>query len=321
MEESILKFAEQFSFSPNIENSEKLQKKYDNFILGGMGGSHLAAGILKTYNSGINLYIHRDYGIPKYYDSFNKGSLFVAVSHSGNTEEVYDFADEAYSKGYDLIIISTGGKLIDFAVENNLPYIKIPNNGIQPRVSLGYLTLALSYVVNPGLLPELHNMKNVLKPEILKDDGLEIAKVLQNKIPVIYTANQNKALAYNWKIKINETGKIPAFYNVFPELNHNEMQGFDFVDSNKDLSKNFHFLFIIDAEDHPRIQKRMEVLESQIQEKGLSVNKIYLSGKSKFEKIFNSLLLADWVAVGLSGLYGTEPEQVPLIEDFKKRIK
>jgi hypothetical protein len=65
----------------------------------------------------------------------------------------------------------------------------------------------------------------------------------------------------------------------------------------------------------------MEVLESQLQDKGFSVNNLFLSGESRFEKIFNSLLLADWTALGLSEKYNTEPEQVPLIEDFKKRIK
>lgn len=321
MEESILKFAEQFSYNPEIKNPEKLKGNYENFILSGMGGSHLSADVLKAHDPSLRLYVHKSYGIPKNKAEFNEKSLFIASSYSGNTEEVLDFADEAYSRGYDLIIISTGGKLIDFATEHDLPYIQIPDAGIQPRVALGFSAIALASLVSPNIIPDLNNLKNTLTPDSLKDDGKELAKILANKIPIIFTSERNLAVAYNWKIKINETGKIPAFYNVFPELNHNEMQGYDFTEGNKQLSENFHFIFIGDSEDHPRIIKRMEVLEEQLQEKGLPVNKIYLSGQNRFEEIFNSLLLADWTALGLSEFYETEAEQVPLIEDFKKRIK
>lgn len=321
MKESILEFAKQFNYQPEIINSEVLNSDYENFILGGMGGSHLSAGILRSNTPGLNLYIHRDYGIPEYDDEFNKKSLFIASSYSGNTEEVIDFADEAYSKGYSLIIISTGGKLIDFAKENNLPYIQIPDTGIQPRLALGFSTNAIASVVCPELVTELNSLKDKINPQSFEKDGKEMSKNLENKIPIIFTSTKNRAIAYNWKIKFNETGKVPAYYNVFPELNHNEMQGYDFIEQNKKLSENSYFIFISDSEDHPRIIKRMEVLEAQLQEKGFPVNKILLNGESRLEKIFNSLLFADWTALGLSEIYGTEPEQVPLIEDFKKRIK
>jgi len=328
MKESILNFTKQFSYQPEIQNAEKisvvdgpLSEKYDNFILAGMGGSHLAGGILHAHTPGVNLYIHRDYGIPAYDEEFNKKSLFIASSYSGNTEEVLDFADEAYSKGYDLMIITTGGKLLDFAKENSLAYIQLPGDGIQPRLAIGYSTIALASIVNPVVIPELQQLQNSLKPEEIEKDGLEMSENLFNKIPVIYTSNKNRAIAYNWKIKMNETGKIPAFYNVFPELNHNEMQGYDFIDDNRELSKNFHFIFIKDTDEHPRISKRMDILEQQFQEKGFQVTVLRLNGETRFEKIFKSLMLADWTALGLSQKYQTEPEQVPLIEDFKKRIK
>jgi len=321
MKESILNFAKQFSYQPEIINEEKISDNYENFILGGMGGSHLAAGVLRSHSPGINLYIHRDYGIPEYDDDFNKKSLFIASSYSGNTEEVLDFADEAYSKGYEVLVITTGGKLIDFAKKNNLAYIQMPDTGIQPRLALGYSTIALASIVSKDLVPELQSLKYKIIPESIEKDGKELAEILQGKIPIIFTSTKNRSIAYNWKIKMNETGKVPSFCNVFPELNHNEMQGYDFIEKNKNLSENFHFIFITESGEHPRIIKRMEVLESQLQDKGFNVNNLFLNGENRFEKIFNSLLLADWTALGLSEIYNTEPEQVPLIESFKKRIK
>lgn len=317
MENSIINFAKQFGFEPKIENTEKLETGKTKFVLGGMGGSHLAGGILKIINPEIDLIIHRDYGLPKISEVNEKETLYIASSHSGNTEEVLDFADEAYSKGLDLIIITSGGKLLDFARENNLPAIVLPNDGIQPRTAIGYSLLALYKIVLSDQVSELQKFQNIIDSKKNINQAKELAKILQNKIPVIYTSSKNRAIAYNWKIKFNETGKIPAFYNSFSELNHNEMQGFDFTSENANLSEKFHFIFIKDSEDEERIEKRTKVTEQIYQEKGFGVTSLFLEGDSKIEKIFNSLLLADWTTLELAKMYNTEPEKVPLIEKFK----
>jgi glucose/mannose-6-phosphate isomerase len=322
MENSILKFAEQFDYTPEVKNPHKLEdlKKFDNFVLAGMGGSHLAAGILRAYRQKINLYIHRDYGVPEHDENFINKTLYIASSYSGNTEEVVDFLDEAYSKGYATLVISTGGKLIEFAKEYELPYIQIPDTGIQPRLALGFSTIALASIVLPEAIAELHSMKEILKPEDLRPAGETLAKTFSGQIPVIYTSNRNRALGYNWKIKFNETGKTPAFYNMLPELNHNEMQGYDFVEGNSEVAKNIHFVIISDSEDDQRVTNRMNVMEGLLQEKGYNATKIFLEGDSRFERIFKSLLLADWFALYTAKNYEAEPERVPLIEEFKKRI-
>jgi len=321
MEQAITDFPKQFKFEPEIINPEKLKDKYDYFVVGGMGGSNLSSGIMKLYQPGIDLYTYRDYGLPPYDDEFFKKSLLVANSYSGNTEETFDFLQEGYSKGYDCAVISTGGKMIDFAEENKLPHIQIPNTGIQPRSALGYQLIALAKMIQHddccGSLPDL---ADTLKPEDLEEKGQELAESLKGKVPIIYSSVKNLSIAYNWKIKFNETGKVPAFYNLFPELNHNEMNGFDVVDSTRELSDKLHFIFIHDAEDSSKIQKRMEIVEKLYEERGLSVTSIYLEGQSVLEKTYNSLLLADWTALYLARSNGSEPEKVPMIEDFKKRL-
>lgn len=320
MEESIKNFSKQFGFKPEIIGAGKLSGNYKNYILGGMGGSHLAGGIFKIVNPKINLSIHRDYGLPGYITNDLEKPLFIACSHSGNTEEVLDFADEAYSKGYEIIVITTGGKLLNFAKENSLPYILVPNDGIQPRTALGYLILALYQIILPEEVTVLQAVGATLNPLKNSSEAKNLAESLKNKIPVIYTSSQNRNIAYNWKIKMNETAKIPAFYNSFPELNHNEMQGYDFVGENQVLSDKIQFVFIHDNADDERIEGRMKATEQLYQEKGMSVSSIFLEGNTPIEKIFNSLLLADLTALELSKIYNTEPEAVPLIEKFKKLI-
>jgi glucose/mannose-6-phosphate isomerase len=160
-----------------------------------------------------------------------------------------------------------------------------------------------------------------LDPTSLEESGKKLALKLKNYIPVIYASDRNLSLAYNWKIKLNETGKIPAFYNVFPELNHNEMTGFDVVDSTKNLSDKFYFIILKDTDDNPKILKRMDILERLYKDRDLKVEVINLAEKKEsWYKIFSTLILADWVAYYSAQEYGLESEQVPMVEEFKKLI-
>ena len=320
MEDAILNFNKQFSYSPEIINREKIGSP-KHFIVCGMGGSHLATGILKMYKPGIELYVHRDYGLPPYSNEFLKESLLIASSYSGNTEEVVDFLEEGYSRGLNMAVIATGGKLIEFAKKNYIPYIQMPDDGIQPRSALGYSLIAMSAMT--GEYPCCDSLKSLeqnLNPESHRKSGEELAKNLSGKVPIIYSSVQNLPLAYNWKIKMNETGKVPAFYNLFSELNHNEMNGFDVGDKTRDLSSNFHFIFLRDEKDNSRIQKRMDITEDLYEEKGLNVTSLRLTEDDTFVKIFNSLLLADWTALYIAKNNGMEPEAVKIIEDFKAKL-
>ncbi|MDP6387747.1 MAG: bifunctional phosphoglucose/phosphomannose isomerase [Candidatus Pacebacteria bacterium] len=314
--DAIKNFNKQFEYEPVIENKSKLGKK-DKFIVAGMGGSHLAAGLLKIWRPDLDLTIHKDYGLPDVSDS-----LVILSSYSGNTEEIINTLEKGIENNLSMAIISTGGNLIELAKKHSLPYIQIPITGIQPRSALGYSIKALFKIMGEeGMLKELSVLANTLDPSSYQDKGEELAEKLKGKIPVIYSSAQNMSLAYNWKIKFNETGKIPAFYNIFSELNHNEIQGFDVKDSTKKLSQNFHFLILRDEKDNPRILKRMEVLKNLYKDRGLPVDMIDIEGKDKYHKVFASLVLADWTALNIAELYGLEAEQVPMIEEFKKLIK
>lgn len=316
MEESILNFGKQFSYEPEINNQEFL-KDFDHIIFCGLGGSHLAADLVKTLKPGIDIYVHKDYGLPPYEEEFLKRALFIACSYSGNTEEVLSFYDDAYGKEYSVAVISTGGELLEKAKEDNIPFIEIPKTDIQPRLAIGFLSLAIFKFLNDDeSISILSLLEDKINSESLKEKAEELVEKIGDKIPVVYSSNRNLHLAYNWKIKFNETAKIPAFYNVFPELNHNEMQGFDSNEGN-----NLCVIFIEDKTDNARIQKRMEVTKEIYSEKGIQTISVELSWLTREENIYNSILLADWVSLLLAEKNNKEPEQVPLIEDFKKRLK
>lgn len=303
-------------------NEKKLKKKYKKYVLSGMGGSHLSADLARIYDPTLPLIIRSDYGLPQMLAREHKHSLFIASSYSGNTEEVIDALNMALKEKIPSAVIAVGGKLLDIAKKNNLPYVQMPNTGIQPRSALGFSLNALFKLMRrEDALQDCFKLAKNLKPEVFEKTGKKLAKNLKNKIPVIYCSRANKAIAYNWKIKFNETGKIPAFYNVFPELNHNEMTGFDVKPSSKHLSKDFYFIILKDKSDHKKIQKRMDILAKLYKNRKLKVEMIELKGKNTLEKIFSSLVLADWTAVQIAEYYDLESEHVPMVEEFKKMIK
>lgn len=320
MHDAILNFPSQFSFQPKVGNVYALKKK-KQIVVCGMGGSHLAADLLLAYRPDYPMITRRDYGLPSLPEKILKESLIVASSYSGNTEEVIEAYDQARKKKLLLIVVAVGGTLIEMAKRDNVPYIQMPNMGIQPRSALGLsLRSLLKALGEERLLRVTDHLVHVLKPKKLEKPGARLAKMMKNRVPVIYCSQQNETVAWNWKIKLNETGKIPAFYNVLPEMNHNEMNGFDVTPRSAHLSKSFHFIILRDVVDHPQIQKRMSVLARLYKKRKLPVTIIDLKGNDFFEKVFSSLLLAEWVSFYTANLYGLESEQVPMVEEFKKLI-
>ncbi|HLC44308.1 MAG: bifunctional phosphoglucose/phosphomannose isomerase [Candidatus Doudnabacteria bacterium RIFCSPHIGHO2_01_FULL_50_11] len=316
MSEVIKNFPKQFKYRPKIEGGKL--KKYKKFLVCGMGGSPQSAHVLKSVMPNLDLTIHKDYGMPA---GDWRRTLVVVVSYSGNTEESISALEEAKKQELPIAIIAVGGKLIELAKTYQIPYIQIPDTGIQPRSATGFLFLALLKVMKLNdLIKDSKTLSKTLQPAASEQTGRDLAEKIRSTVPVVYASTANFPLAYMWKIKLNETGKTPAFYNIFPELNHNEMTGFDIKDATKQLSDKFHFIFLKDQEDHPQVQKRFEVTKRLYQDRGLPVEVIELSGTNRLERIFTSLLLADWTSLYRAQGYGLESEQVPMVEEFKKLI-
>lgn len=319
MTDAVRKFAEQFAYQPQIELGETLLPSYEHYVVAGLGGSHLAADLIQMWDPTIPLTVYSDYGLPVIPENQRKTTLVIASSYSGNTEETIDVYREARKQSLPLACLATGGKLLELAVADQVPYIRLPHTGIQPRSALGLSARAvLKLMGRIDILNNLSELAELLHPEEYETAGRALAEWLHNHVPVIYASRRNSSLAYNWKIKMNETGKIPAFYNVLPELNHNEMTGFDLKESIAHLCQTFAFIFLHDDADHPRIQRRMNILAQLYRDRGLAVEVIEMSDDHPYHKTFASLLLADWTAIAIAERYGLESEQVPMVEEFKQ---
>jgi glucose/mannose-6-phosphate isomerase len=304
------------NFAKNI--NLKLEKKPSNLIICGMGGSALPGDVLGAYlkNQGINLpiYLAMDYALPH---EVNQDSLIFISSYSGNTEETVACFEEALEKKLNILAFSESGKIEEIARKNNIPHIKyqIDFTNFQPRYAISYAFMAMNEVLTNlnlsdtiELLPKINSLSK-------ENFGKDLAKKAKNKIPIIYASENFGFLAKTWKIKINENSKLPAFWNVFPALNHNEMVGF---------SKPPHDYFVIilkDSTDDSRNQKRMDLTAELYKERGIGVEVINIEGNNFLEKFLNTSILGDWISYYLALENNQDPNPVDMVEEFKEKLK
>jgi len=326
MREVILNFPKQFQagLKAAAHISKKVNFEFENVVICGVGGSALPASLLWDYADDLKipLYIHRSYGLAK---QTNEKSLIVCISFSGNTEETLSGYEQAIKMGLTPIAITTGGKLKQGAEKNNLPVAVVPNDCLQPRMGTGYLFAALLKILsNCNVLAdktkEMLQTAESLNPSLLEEQGKALAQKLIGKIPLIYASHRFKSCARVWKIKFNENSKIMAFWNYFPELNHNEMVGYTKIQSAQFKVQNYFVIILKDKDDNPQILKRMELTASFIKEAGYEVDLIEMQGATKLEKIFNALLLGDWTSYYLALAYEQDPLPVKIVEEFKKHL-
>lgn len=315
----------------DIAKHVQFGKTFDTVVVSGMGGSALPANLLSVYVADIETrfpetaHIHfecnRTYALPAH--TKNQQSLHLVCSYSGNTEEALSCYHEAREAGLSVVGISSGGQLEELCKQDDVPHIKlpVPSPTFQPRMGSGYFIGAmLELCMNHGMLPDIreevqHETKLLIAAqEELERAGRAMAERLVGKTPVIYASSQYAPVARVWKIKINENAKTPAFWNFFPELNHNEMVGYTLPQAQ------FYLIMLKDPSDNAQNQKRYETMLGVVAEKGVEGEVVDMQEGSVYNKVFRTLLLGDFVAYYLALLYDQDPEPVDMVEAFKKLL-
>lgn len=326
----ILDTPEQFAAGFELSKHIQLEGGYDTVMFSGMGGSALPADLLRTYLSDmlvrfpdmapIQILQNRSYGLPA---RVNGKVLHFVCSYSGNTEETLETLAALIASGAPTIGVSAGGKVEDICREHSIQHIKlpIPNPTFQPRMGTGYFMGAfLQVFLNLGMIPDIRAevlaaAERYGKRRLeIEEKGKKLAVWLAKSTPVVYSGESYKSVALVWKIKLNENAKTPAFWNVFPELNHNEMVGWTLPQGK------FSALFLRDPADHPRTVKRFDITAELLREKGVAVEIIDLEGETIFEKMFSSVMLGDFTSYYLALEYGQDPTPVDMVEKLKKLL-
>ena len=317
------------SFNPKKIKIEK--NKINNIVCIGMGGSAIAGDIVKDILfDRINLPISviRGYEAPNY---CNENSLVIACSYSGNTEETLSATKRAQEKNAQIMVVTSGGELHNLAKENKWGELKIPGK-LPPRQAFGYLFFSILMLLNHLEICDVDEkeIKNIIKlskkmvqwnyDKSTSDRILskELARKIRNKIPIIYAPMpQYSSVAMRWKTQFQENSKSMAFINTIPEMNHNEIVGWEM--DHKSL--NDFIVIFLQCEDMPeRISTRIELTKNIIKAKGISIAEIYAEGKSNLEKAISFILMGDWISYYLALFYNKDPESILNIDYLKSEL-
>lgn len=311
----LLSFKEQFAFEPILKNSANFVAHKKTLVCG-MGGSAIAVNFLNLLFPDLSLSLHNSYNIPK---EIASDTLVIINSYSGDTEEELDSFTKAITLGFTTVAVSKGGKLLELAKANGSPYVELPESGLEPRFATGHQMIAILTII------QREDKKKLLKSASEKiglESGVQAGSVLAsrlaNKYPVIYSSPLLNPLTYPIKAAINEGAKLPAFVNVIPEANHNELQGF-VVDESHNESNSFGLLFFVSSFDHPRIQKRMTVMRELYGAQGFVCEEILVDHSSP-SSLLDALFLGYSFATALAINRGVNPYTTPFIQEFKKKM-
>ena len=308
---------------------EELDQSFDSIEVAAMGGSALAWDVLnETMGHQLNrtLRIHRDYSVTQ----VSPGALGIACSVSGNTEETLAAYEMMRERCRCVIAITAGGELAKRAKSDAVELIRVPlenePSDFQPRNSVGYLlTYGVRLLQAAGFGDDLvGDIESALidyenNCEGIEDRAKQTAQWINGNIPIVYsTASLFNSLARTMKIKFNENAKYAAFAGALPEVNHNEMIGFE-----SDIGTGFRIIYLSDPSDSDAVINRFDTMSRLFEERGYShvqTRMVDLIGDTRLGRVLGGISFGDWCSYHLAMLRGVDPTPVDFIEDFKAAL-
>jgi glucose/mannose-6-phosphate isomerase len=321
---------EQAQFAVEVAHPEHDGRDILRVVITGMGGSGLAPLMVKAALSDelmVPVEIIRSYDLPEYVD-FN--TLVIACSHSGNTEETLNTFAQAQAKNAQVAAVASGGKLLNDAESNSIAHVKLPS-GLQPRMAVIYHLRALAALLaHFNVMDYLRFAQIAEQSEWLgeqtknwtsdvtvdKNYAKQLALLAVGKTPVFYGGPLTAPIAYKWKISWNESAKNVAFWNEYPEFNHNEFIGW----TSHPIEKPFVIFDLVSSFEHPRVLKRFELSDRLLSGMRPKSNVINLQGERLIAQYLWGCILADFVSIYVGILNGVDPVPVALVEKLKEEL-
>jgi glucose/mannose-6-phosphate isomerase len=297
-------------------------------VIAGMGGSAIGADLLAAFlldRVTVPVIIHRDYGLPAY--AFGKETLVVVSSHSGDTEESLSAFEAACRSNCQVVVITTGGKILADAQSAGVPVWVFKHEG-QPRSALGFaFGLLLALFVRQGLVSDLSSELRQtigLMKEMQKNIAVEIpiknnpAKRLAGQLVgrhiTVFGSGLMAPVARRWKCQFNECAKTISSFEVLPEADHNTLAGICFPQAalEKEMA-----IFLQAPADGER--NKLRVLETRqiLLLEGINTDLVEARGQNSLEQMWSMVLFGDYVAYYLAMSYEVDPTSIESIWSLK----
>ena len=332
MWEAIATFGEQISKASTISlpRFDSIDiGRIQNIVFCGMGGSAIGGDLLATCFQDelkVPLFVNRHYTLPGF---VNDRTLLVVSSYSGNTEETLSALSAGENAGAQIIGISSGGKVTRRLTLAGYPLIQIPG-GMQPRAALGYSFIptarafAEMNLLGRDLSQDIEESSNLIRTlsETYQDQNkdniaYELARSLIHTVPVIYTTPELAVVGTRWKGQLAENAQMLVFTNEIPEMNHNEIMGWD---TQPDFMSQISLIWLSDQAAHPAVEKRMDITRDLISEYAQQETLISTTGTSGMARLFSLIHLGDWVSLHVALLQKIDPTPVERIGLLKSKL-
>jgi glucose/mannose-6-phosphate isomerase len=121
-----------------------------------------------------------------------------------------------------------------------------------------------------------------------------------------------------WRTQIHENAKHPAFGNVFPELDHNEIMSYEA--GPVDLLRRMSVVVLRDRDDHPQVQRRFTSTKDLIAGRVEAWREVETEGDTRLARMLSLVQLGDWASYWLAARKGVDPTPVETIQNLKKAL-
>lgn len=311
------------NFPKHIQNSLKNIKE-DNFnleevgkvVIAGMGGSAIVGLILKDLFPEMEIVVERNYFPNTPIDEY---TLVIISSYSGNTEETLIYYDYAVRLTEHALVVTSGGELLKKAKSDDIKFHLLPK-GYPPRSALGFsLTFLISLFDKEGVsnidfdcLESFAEESSTKKSEVYA-----LAKKIHKTMPIIVTEEDLSSIGFRLKCQLNENSKMLSYNITIPEMNHNEIIGWE---NNNIDKKSFSMIWIHIG--WPKNLERMKITNEILSKKVSHV--AHLSVPDKVPKNLTSLFFLinyiDWLSYWCGVLNDVDIDAVKSIDLIKKKI-
>ncbi len=292
-----------------------------NVVITGLGGSGIGGTIvaeLAAPHCNVPICVNKNYSLPGF---VNQNTLLIACSYSGNTEETLTATKLAISKGAQVACISSGGELQQIATEKGFNILSM-TGGNPPRSMFAYSFAYLCYILDFynvasfNVIDNLESAVQLLSSECdsLKQEAEVLAKKLTDKTAILYAVSGGVGVASRWRQQLNENAKMLAWEAEIPEMNHNELVGWEGGNSS------FAALYLRHHTDFDRNQKRIEINKNIISEKTDTVLEVWSKGESAIERSLYLIHLGDWVSYYLSEINAVDIMDIKSIDLLKAEL-